>query len=207
MADNVAITAGSGTTVAADDIAGVMHQRVKLSLGADGTAVDAVAGAGAVGTGVQRVTLASDDPVTTAVQIMDDWDESDRAKVNIIVGQAGVAAGAGAVGATVQRVTLASDDPLVSNMARPSTGTITSVAGSASDGTILASNSSRKGASVFNDSTAILYLALANTTSSTSVYTVQLAPSAYYEVPGNYTGVLKGIWASATGNARVTEWT
>jgi hypothetical protein len=62
MADNVAITAGSGTAIAADDIASVWYQRTKLSLGADGTAVDAVAGAGLVGTGVQRVTLASDDP-------------------------------------------------------------------------------------------------------------------------------------------------
>lgn len=51
--------------------------------------------------------------IVTAVQIMDDWDESDRAKVNIIVGQAGIAAGAGAVGVTVPRVTLASDDPAV----------------------------------------------------------------------------------------------
>lgn len=49
----------------------------------------------------------------TALQIIDDWDESDRAKVNPIEGQAGVAAGAGAVGATVQRMTLASDDPAV----------------------------------------------------------------------------------------------
>lgn len=67
MADNVAITAGSGTTIAADDIGGVLHQRVKLSLGADGTANDASAGAGAVGTGTQRVTLASDDPAVTAL--------------------------------------------------------------------------------------------------------------------------------------------
>lgn len=67
MADNVAITAGSGTTVAADDIGGVMYQRVKLSLGADGTANDASAGAGAVGTGTQRVTLASDDPAVVAL--------------------------------------------------------------------------------------------------------------------------------------------
>lgn len=51
--------------------------------------------------------------IQTAVQIMDDWDESDRAKVNLIVGQAGISAGAGAVGATTPRVTLASDDPLV----------------------------------------------------------------------------------------------
>ena len=40
MADNVAITPGTGATVAADDIAGVLHQRVKLSVGADGSAAD-----------------------------------------------------------------------------------------------------------------------------------------------------------------------
>lgn len=45
MADNVAITAGSGTTIAADDIGGVQHQRVKISIGADGTAVDAATAA------------------------------------------------------------------------------------------------------------------------------------------------------------------
>ena len=49
----------------------------------------------------------------TSLAIVDDWDESDRAKVNLIVGQAGIAAGAGAVGATTPRVTLASDDPAV----------------------------------------------------------------------------------------------
>jgi hypothetical protein len=41
MADNVPITAGSGTNIASDDIGGVQHQRVKLSIGEDGTAVDA----------------------------------------------------------------------------------------------------------------------------------------------------------------------
>jgi hypothetical protein len=41
MADNVGYTPGVGATVAADDISGVLHQRVKISLGADGTAVDA----------------------------------------------------------------------------------------------------------------------------------------------------------------------
>jgi len=39
-ADNVAITAGSGTTIATDDIAGVQVQRVKPTWGADGTATD-----------------------------------------------------------------------------------------------------------------------------------------------------------------------
>ena len=45
MADNVSITAGSGTSIAADDISSVWYQRVKLSIGADGTAVDASAAA------------------------------------------------------------------------------------------------------------------------------------------------------------------
>jgi hypothetical protein len=37
MADGVAITAGSGTTVATDDISNVHYQRVKNALGPDGT--------------------------------------------------------------------------------------------------------------------------------------------------------------------------
>lgn len=42
MVDNVAITAGSGTTIAADDIgSGVLAQRVKLVWGPDGTGNDA----------------------------------------------------------------------------------------------------------------------------------------------------------------------
>lgn len=36
MADNVAITAGSGTNIAADDVSSVYYQRVKLDYGADG---------------------------------------------------------------------------------------------------------------------------------------------------------------------------
>lgn len=36
MADNIPITAGSGTTIATDNIAGVNYQRIKLDNGADG---------------------------------------------------------------------------------------------------------------------------------------------------------------------------
>lgn len=81
MADNVAITAGTGTTIAADDVGGVLHQRVKVALGADGSATDAVGGAGAVSSAVQRTTLASDDPAVASLSVMDDWDSTDAAKV------------------------------------------------------------------------------------------------------------------------------
>jgi hypothetical protein len=40
MADNVGYTPGAGATVAADEIGGVLHQRIKLGIGDDGTAVD-----------------------------------------------------------------------------------------------------------------------------------------------------------------------
>jgi len=41
VADDVGYTPGSGATIAADDVGpGVLYQRVKVSLGADGTAVD-----------------------------------------------------------------------------------------------------------------------------------------------------------------------
>jgi len=40
MADNIGYTPGTGATVAADDIGGVLHQRVKLTSGQDGTATD-----------------------------------------------------------------------------------------------------------------------------------------------------------------------
>jgi hypothetical protein len=44
-----------------------------------------------------------------SLSVMDDWDETDRAKVNLIVGQAGIAAGSGVDGVTVPRVTLATN--------------------------------------------------------------------------------------------------
>jgi hypothetical protein len=61
----IQVTAGSGTTIAADDI-GSTHsyfERMKIALGADGSATDALSGAGTVSAGVKRITLASDDPL------------------------------------------------------------------------------------------------------------------------------------------------
>ena len=85
MADNTTLNAGTGgDTIATDDIAGVKYPIQKLAFGALDAAVLAVAGAGAVTTGTQRNTLASDDPAVVALQIMDDWDNaaSDGASVS-----------------------------------------------------------------------------------------------------------------------------
>ncbi len=141
MANNVTLDGpgSGGDTISTEDIGGVEYQRIKLI---DGTtsSTTVIASGGGVEAAALRVTIANDSTgvlsiddnsssltvdsgatftiqedgaALTALQIIDDWDESDRAKVNLIVGQAGVAAGAGAVGVTVPRVTLASDDPAV----------------------------------------------------------------------------------------------
>src|SRR3989304_2322570 len=66
MVDNVAVTPGSGATFAADDIGGVLHPRVKVSIGADGTAADWPVGSGNQ-SAVPRVTIATDSPGVTAL--------------------------------------------------------------------------------------------------------------------------------------------
>ena len=73
-------------------------------------------GAGVVAATTPRTTLASDDPAVASLSVLDDWDESDRAKVNLIAGQAGVTGGAGVVAANTPRITLASDDPAVAQL-------------------------------------------------------------------------------------------
>ena len=45
MADNVGYTPGSGSTIATDDIGGVQHQRIKLTMGPDGVSQGDVQGA------------------------------------------------------------------------------------------------------------------------------------------------------------------
>lgn len=48
MADNVAITAGSGTNIAADDVSSVFYQKVKLDVGGDGATLPVSATANAI---------------------------------------------------------------------------------------------------------------------------------------------------------------
>ena len=92
---------------------------------------------------------------------------------------------------------------------RSATATRTQVADNAADVAILASNANRLGATIYNDSSALLYLGLGTTAASTTNYTARVYPNGYYEVPGNYTGEIRGIWATDPGDgaARVTELT
>lgn len=128
------------------------------------------------------------------------------------LGAHAISAGNGVSGMGVLRVAIASDNtsntnPFLTAEQKSTTSTLTNVAGSATTVSILASNANRKGAMIFNDSTATLYLKF-GTTASTTSYTVQIASNGYYEFPANpglYTGACDGIWSAANGSARITE--
>ena len=91
----------------------------------------------------------------------------------------------------------------------PTTATRTQVADNAADVQLLAANAARKNYSVFNDSTAILFLAAGGAAASTTDYSVQIPPNSFYSDDEGFTGEVRGIWATdpGTGAARITEYT
>lgn len=91
---------------------------------------------------------------------------------------------------------------------RSATATTSQVADTASSATLLAANTDRLGATIANDSSAVLFVKFGTTASSTD-YSARLPQYAYLEVPYGYTGRIDGIWASDPndGAARITEFT
>jgi hypothetical protein len=115
--DNVAITAGAGTSIATDDVAGTHFQQVKL---VDGTADSStrVAAGGGVEANALRVTLASDSTGVVSVDdnggtlSVDDAGASlsvDDNAGSLTVDNPTLSVTGGGVEATALRVTLASD--------------------------------------------------------------------------------------------------
>lgn len=89
---------------------------------------------------------------------------------------------------------------------KASSSAVTSTSASTSSVTILASNATRVGATVFNTSSKVMYVKL-GATASTSSFTTQLFANSYWEVPNDYTGVIDAVWAGTGGAAIVTELT
>jgi hypothetical protein len=83
----------------------------------------------------------------------------------------------------------------------------TSVASASSDTLLLAANADRLGAYIFNASTAILYVGLGTTAVTSSNCTWAIAAGGAWVVPDNFTGQIRGCWASVNGAAKVTELT
>ena len=103
-------------------------------------------------------------------------------------------------------VAISPNNPIVTSNARPSTSVITTVSASSSNVELLANNSTRLGATIFNNSSSLLYLKLGVSASLTS-FTTRIFPLCYYEIPFGYTGEIDGFWIVANGNALVDELT
>jgi len=108
-------------------------------------------------------------------------------------------------------VVLASDQGAItvsSGVNTSATATLSNVSASATSVVLLSSNSNRKGATIFNDSTVNAYVKF-GTTASTSSFTIKMGPAGYFELPETavYTGEMDVISDSATGTLRVTELT
>lgn len=89
-------------------------------------------------------------------------------------------------------------------------GTITSIGISNSDTLLLAANSNRRGAIIYNDTTsAILRIGLSISTVTNTNFSVQLSAGGFFEVPSGYVGMVRGLWSVTEGGnsgARITEF-
>lgn len=177
-------------------------------------------GNGVAGTGVQRVTMASDStaniatigtsvtPGTAAANLGKAEDavhaSGDTGVMNLAVANEALSSISGTDGDYTPHGVDRKGRLFV--VQKANTSTLSNVASSATSVTLLASNTARISATIYNDSTQVCYVKFGATASATS-FTVPLATNTYYEVPGGYTGIIDGIWVSANGNARVTELT
>lgn len=95
--------------------------------------------------------------------------------------------------------------PLPVRQYSAATAATTRVPSSATAVTLLAMNTARNQATIYNESTQVLYIKF-GAGASTTDYTLPIAGSGYYEFPVRYGGEITGIWASANGFAQLTEF-
>jgi len=130
---------------------------------------------------------------------MDDWDETDRAKVNLIPGQAGVAGNSGDASASTPRVVMAAN--LTTSANNP--GFCVNVTTTST--TVLASFATRRFAEISNEGSATIYLKFGTTATSANR---PIPPGAGWSWPPgfSYTGVVDAIAASGTQAVCGSEW-
>lgn len=130
------------------------------------------------------------------------YDLLDPSGRTIVVGPGVSGTAAGGI-LTIQGIASGGAVPVV--VAPSVTTNNTSVAGVTGSVQLIAANSNRLGVTIYNDSFANLYMLMGSGPATVTAYTVLMIPAAYFETPFNYNGAIQGIWAIATGFARVTE--
>lgn len=218
-------TNGSATPLTADNTDGLL---VNLGANNDVTVTSGSVTANA-GTNLNTSLLALEAggnlaASATSLGVIDDWDESDRAKVNPIVGQAGVQGGSGAVSATTQRVVLATDVALpagtnaigklaansgvdigdvdVTSVAGTGTNAASQVTVTNSSGTIIAARSGRRGVLLVNQQTVAVYVDPSGGTAATTHFRLDPGASVFLPVTSAVTGITSAAY-SASGDAKV----
>jgi len=122
--------------------------------------------------------------IQTAVEILDNAISGNEMQVDVV---GALPAGTNAIGKLTQ----------------PATGTLANITMTGSSVTLAASNTSRRGLSIYNDAGVVVYVKFGSTASSTS-FTVKMADQSFYELPEPvYTGIVTALGAS--GDVRVTE--
>jgi hypothetical protein len=224
MADNLQVTQGTGTTVAADDIGGILHQRIKLVLGADGVNDGDVSSTNPIPTSVAALPLpsgaATEATLALAKAVLDlikaktdnlDVALSTRTKpadaqniraltASDVISVSGTVPVSGAFFQATQ--------PVSNVIESASTGTITAVAAAVASFSILAANANRKGFIILNEGTSTVRIAFAATASTASTTLILAANQSYFstQLPV-YRGVISGISNNTNSTLRVTELT
>lgn len=70
---------------------------------------------------------------------------------------------------------------------------------------LVSSSYSRKGLTIWNNSSSNLYIDYASDVSA-SYFAIKILPNGSYELPYGYTGEIHGIWDAATGQAFIREF-
>jgi len=144
--------------------------------------------------------------------IQADYDSGAGTQTMTMYGLALPASGGAVAGGTAtnpMRTDPTGTTPQPTTLPTSATAIVTSVSSAAADTSLIASNMSRKGILLYNDSTAILYLLFGTGVASASNYTVQIPAQGFFEMPVApvYTGGFHGIWAAANGSVKITELT
>jgi len=129
-----------------------------------------------------------------------DYDTGGGTAPQTIFGIALPASGGPVAGGTIA-------NPVNVSPAGVAAATVSNVASSASSTSVLASNTSRRAATFYNDADRACYLKY-GTTASASSFTVKIFPSGFHLLPTPpYAGAVDAIWDSGpTGSLRVTEY-
>lgn len=155
-------------------------------------------------------TLAEQQTQTASLSVLDDWDESDRAKVNIIAGQVGVDGNSGNKSALTQRVVLATDQPQLTNALKVDGSAVTqpvSIAATVSENLAQVAGGTVSTTGVTGQQKVGIVDSLGNSTSSTPYarLAVELNPHQIFYDPFDSTLDATDRWTTPTvGNSAVT---